>query len=37
VFVGPPTPAPRAEGQRNSSGGLKVEVIRGDRSETINY
>ena len=29
------TPVPRTEGQR--SGGLKVEVIRGDRSETINY
>jgi len=31
----PRTFAPRAEGQRG--GGLKVEVIRGDRSETINY
>lgn len=33
--VVPRTSAPRAEGQRG--GGLKVEVIRGDRSETINY
>lgn len=27
--------APRNDGQR--AGGLRVEVIRGDRSETVNY